>query len=182
MNLRILHILIFFVLFAPFFAAKAADLPKPQIQITVGEEEHKKVVNALVTVNGKPQADAVVTFSVRRTFGLLVLGKDTTLDDGTAAAPFPDRLPGDSAGNLKIVADVAATPQYGAATAETTVPGGIIVASVADPYPRALWAPHAPLPLLICIFTLLGGVWTTYLFVISQIIAIRRSKKSRTIT
>jgi hypothetical protein len=42
------------------------------------------------------------------------------------------------------------------------------------PFPRALWSPHAPIPLLATLCCLLGGVWTTYMFVISQIIAIKK--------
>src|SRR5689334_18940705 len=94
-------------------ATQQANLPKPEIAIGVGEEEKKKVVSALVTLNGKPLQDAAVTISVQRTFGKLPLGKDTTLDDGTTVAPFPSDLPGSPDGQLRLVAEVAPTPRYG---------------------------------------------------------------------
>jgi hypothetical protein len=161
-------------LLASAAAARAVELPKPVIALTVGEEEKKKVLRALVTLNGKPLENATVTISVKRTFGNLPLGKDTTLDDGTAVVAFPTSLPGGPDGQLHIVADVSPTPNYSAAIAETIVPAGKVIAVPQDPFPRALWAPHAPLQLIIPIVLLLAGVWVTYAYVISQIIAIRK--------
>jgi hypothetical protein len=152
-------------------------LPSPTIAVTVGEEEHKKVVRATVTLNGKPLENATVTISVRRTFGTMLLGKDATLDDGTAVAPFPADLPAGPGGELRLVAEVAASPKYAAAVAETTAPGRTIHAKSEDAFPRALWAPRAPIELLVPIFVLLGGVWITYAFVVSQLIAIWRGAR-----
>jgi hypothetical protein len=162
-----------FILLMPI-AARAAGLPKPQVSIELGEEEKKKVVRATVTLDGKPLPDAAVKISVKRTFGLLPLGKDTTLDDGTAVAPFPLDLPGDADRQLQIVAAVAGTPKYDAAIALTAVPAIRAALAVPDPFPRALWAPHAPLELIVPIFSLLAGVWITYAFVVRQIIAIHK--------
>ena len=159
-------------------ATTSASLPTPSLALSVGEEEHKKIIRALVTLNGKPVENAAVSVFARRTFGKLPLGKDTTLDDGTAAVAFPTGLPGDAAGQLQVVAEVAGTPQYAAVTAQSTLSGGTIVAEAQDPFPRALWAPHAPIALIVPIVILLGGVWTTYIYVISQIIAIRRGAQS----
>lgn len=155
----------------------SAALPRPTIAITVGEEEGKKVVRALVMLDKKPLENAAVTVSVRRTFGLLPIGKDTTLDDGTAVAPFPSDLPVGHDGELRLVAEVAPTAKYGAAVAETTLAGGVILQKPQDPFPRALWAPRAPLQLLVPIFALIGGVWITYAFVLSQLIAIYRGAR-----
>jgi hypothetical protein len=52
------------------------------------------------------------------------------------------------------------------------MPGGAIVPIDPEPFPRALWAPHAPLPLLVTILLLLTGVWSCYVFVVGQIISI----------
>jgi hypothetical protein len=157
-------------------ALSADSLPRPDVAITVGDEEGQKVVRAMVTLQGKPLEGATVTIAVKRTFGLLPLGKDTTLDDGTAVAPFPADLPGDSKGLLHLVAEVAGTDQYTSAHGEVEVAGTAIPTKPQDPFPRALWAPHAPLPLLVSVFALLGGVWATYVFAISQVLAIRRGR------
>ena len=155
----------------------AAALPKPNVTISIGEEENRKVVRALVRLQNKPLENAAVTISVKRTFGLLPLGKDATLDDGTAAAPFPANLPGGPDGQLHFVAEVAGTPEYASAMGEAVVASTITRAELSDPFPRALWAPRAPLQLLIPICLLLGGVWITYAFVVGQLIAIWRGAK-----
>ena len=157
--------------------SSAAALPKPDVTISIGEEENRKVVRALVKLQDKPLENAAVTISVKRTFGLLPLGKDTTLDDGTAAAPFPADLPGGSDGQLHFVAEVAGAAQYGSARAEAVAASTTVRGEPQDPFPRALWAPRAPLQLLIPIFLLLGGVWVTYAFVVGQMIAIWRGAK-----
>jgi hypothetical protein len=157
--------------------SSAAALPTPDVTISIGEEENRKVVRALVKLQDKPLENAAVTISVKRTFGLLPLGKDTTLDDGTAAAPFPADLPGGADGQLHFVAEVAGAAQYRAALAEAAAASTTARAERQDPFPRALWAPRAPLQLLIPIFVLLGGVWVTYAFVVGQMIAIWRGAK-----
>ena len=52
-----------------------------------------------------------------------------------------------------------------------------------DPFPRALWSPHAPLGLLITIGSMLTIVWSVYLFVVIQLVKIRQeSKREETLT
>jgi hypothetical protein len=148
--------------------------PKPQITVAPGTEEGKPVLIATVMLNGKPVKDARVTFGVKRTFGTMILGQDDTLDDGTAEVKFPTGLPGDATGQLQLVVEVKPGEQYNRARAEATVGGGRIVPVDPDPFPRALWAPHAPLPIVITICTLLIIVWSTFAFVVSQLLKIRK--------
>ncbi len=152
----------------------AALQDAPTITITKGVEEGKKVLVAKVSLAGEPIEGAVVAFYARRTFGLLSLGKEETLDDGTAAVPFPEGLPGGATGELQIVAELVAPAKYASSRGEARVAGGWIVKPEADPFPRALWAPQAPLPLILAIGTLLCGVWCTYVFVITRLVKIWR--------
>jgi len=153
--------------------------PAAKVVLAVVTEDREKLVRATVTaLDGKPVENASVQFFVCRTFGDLKLGEDKTLDDGTAAVRFPTGLPGGATGELQLCALVKAPAPYTGASAVITDAGGLLVKPVADPFPRALWAPHAPLPLLVVICSLLAGVWTTYAFVVSQIIAIYKGPKS----
>lgn len=158
----------------------AATQPAAKLALAVVTEEGHKLVRATVTgPDGKPVENASVLFCVRRTFGNLKLGEDKTLDDGTAAVPFPTGLPVDGAGEFVLGAEVKSPSAYAGACAQINDPGGLVPPAAAeDPFPRALWAPHAPLPLLIVICSLLAGVWTTYAFVVTQVIAIRKGPKS----
>jgi hypothetical protein len=155
-------------------AVTAPELPLPQIAIADVTEDNQRLLRATVTLAGKPLEGIRVTFGATRTFGVLELGLDTTLDDGTAAVPFPTTLPGDAAGTFEAVVSVEATPTYAAATQRLRLGGVGIVAVVPEPFPHALWSSKALWPLVTVIAVLLTGVWSTYMFVISQLIRIRK--------
>ena len=138
-------------------------------------EDGKPMLVAKVVTAGRPDAGVTVVFSVTRTFGAIELGKDTTLDDGTAAVPFPDKLPGGADGMLKIRATLTAPDAVQGQQATALMPAAKPAAPPADKgYPRALWAPHAPFPLIVSLLVLLGGVWLTYAIVVVHIVRIAR--------
>ncbi len=156
----------------------ATTQPAAIVTVSAGIDEGKKVLSAKVTAGGKPVEGAKVAFFVVRTFGNLKLGEETTLDDGTAMVPFPEGLPGGPTGQLDIIARITAPERYASARATATVNGGLEVAVDESPtFPRAIWAPRAPWPLLVTFGVLLGGVWSTYLFVILQLRNVVRSGK-----
>ena len=157
-------------------AAEAqTQAPQPQITITTSTEEGKKVIIATVTREGKPVEGSHVVLQVKRTFGNLTLGEDDTLADGTVAVPFPTDLPGGLEGKIQVLAEIKSPPEL-AATAMQALDGASKVVPVEDAFPRALWLPHAPLPLLITIGSLLSIVWSVYLFVVIQLIKIRKAR------
>ncbi|MGD0388579.1 MAG: hypothetical protein ABSC42_06440 [Tepidisphaeraceae bacterium] len=151
-----------------------AQTSRPAIAVTTDVEDGKKMVHALVTLNGKPIENVNLQYFVQRTFGNLPIGQDTTLDDGTSAVAFPTDLPGASDGNLHVIVRITAPPQYSSVSVSAAF-GADVQPAPADPFPRALWAPNAPLALMLSIFVLLAGVWLSYLFVVSRILAIRNA-------
>ncbi len=144
----------------------------PALELKVTEEEGKKVVMATVELNGKPLENAKVGFYVKRTFGLLPIGKDQTLDDGTAVANFPDDLPSDKNGKLLIIGKIESPEEYNSVSNEIEVTGGRIIPVKQEEFPRALWSPKVPVSLLATIFILLSIVWICYFYVISRLIKI----------
>ena len=160
---------------APAATAPASTGPVPTIHVTPRLEEGKRMVGATVTLQDKPLVGAKVSFFVERTFGSLDIGHDETLDDGVAAVRFPEGLPGGTTGKLHIIAKVAGTAQYAPASGDSVVTSDVIVVPDPDPFPRAIWSPHAPIPLILTLAIALGGVWTTYTFVFFQLRAIRKA-------
>jgi hypothetical protein len=146
----------------------------PVLALQTNVEDHQEMLVARATVDGKPVEGATVAFFVQRRFGDLPLGQDQTLDDGTAAVPFPAGLPGGATGKLLVIARIRAPPQYTSVVAQVTFDGGAALSPVADPFPRALWSPRAPLPLILAIFVLLGGVWFTFIYVTVQLVRIQQ--------
>ena len=150
-----------------------SDEPRGVIGLGTTVEEGRKMLVATVKADRRPLPDARVAFFVQRSFGELALGEETTLDDGTAAVPFPDGLPGDARGNLEVIARLKAPANLASTTGRATLGGGVVVATPSDPFPRAVWAPRAPLVLILVFVVLLGGVWLTFAYVLIQLARIR---------
>lgn len=154
----------------------STDLPrKAAVVLRSDTEEGKKVLIATVTSDGRPVERARVAIRVKRLFGWLVLGQEETLDDGTAAVPFPADLPGGMEGQIQVNAEVMAPTELAGTKVEARFDGAARMTPQADPFPRALWSPRAPLPLVFFIFTILAAVWLTYGRVVWQLFSIRKS-------
>jgi hypothetical protein len=154
--------------------ADTVDVNKAEISLKVAAEDNQKVIIAAVTTAGKPLANATVNFFVKRTFGNLDIGHDQTLDDGTAAVSFPVDLPGGSTGQIQVIAVISTPPQYSSVRSEAAFDGARVISHQTEAYPRALWAPQAPLVLILTILILVAGVWCTYAYVVVQLIRIRK--------
>jgi hypothetical protein len=182
-NATSLSLLILGVVLLGFCPAKAQEpttattRTKADISLDIITEEGQKMIRATVKSGGKPVENVTVAFGIRRSFGVLSLGEDKTLDDGSAAVQFPADLPGGVDGKLQVVAEIKAPPDYEASRTEAAIGGAKQVVANSDPLPRALWSTRAPYTLIVPVVLLLGGVWSAYAFVIAQILAIRRGAR-----
>ncbi len=154
--------------------ADTADVNKPEISLKVATEDNQKVILATVATAGKPLADATVNFFVKRTFGNLGIGHDQTLDDGTAAVPFPADLPGGATGQIQVIATISAPPQYSSVRREAAFDGARIIPQQTEVFPRALWAPQSPVALILTIIILVTAVWGAYIYVAVQLTRIHK--------
>ncbi len=165
------------MIFCASLFAGTADSNKPQITLQLTTEENQKELLSTVTVDGKPLANVTVSFFVKRTFGNLGIGHDVTIDDGTAAVPFPSTLPGGPAGQLQVVAIITDPNKYSSVRSQATFSGAAVVPPQEESFPRTLWAPQAPLALVLTIFILVAAVWGTYFYVVVQIFRIRKGRE-----
>ena len=161
-----------FVLLSSGGHATAAG--EPAIALRADIEDGQKMLIAAVTKDGQPVENAKVAFFARRTFGALALGAEVTLDDGTAAIPFPVTLPGDDRGRLQLSAELANRPRDAAPVrAEAQFEGRVPFRAAPQAPPRALWSSRAPLVLLANIALLVGLVWGAFAYVAWQLLRIR---------
>ncbi len=125
-----------------------------------------------------PLTDEAVTVSVQRMFSKLPVG-DATLDAaGTGSIEFPTNLPGDSLGNIHVVAFIAEHDIYGNVEADAIVQWGIPKQKVLVTH-RALWTQIAPMWMIVSLTILLIGVWAHYTYVVIQLIHIKiKGKKA----
>ena len=164
--------------FAPAKSAGAQSAP-PAVRIDLKRtiEDKQEMLVATVTANGHPVAGADVAISVVRTFGMIALGDDQTLDDGTAAVKYPTALPGDARGEQTFSVTLKSPPALAGPAVLVKLGGAEPVHADAAPVPRALWSSRVPLGLIGTILFLLLCVWSTYAFVASQLVAMYRLKE-----
>ena len=158
----------------PARAEEVIAAAKPDITLSFSQEENKPTLTATVRLNGKALENVKVAFFVERTFGRLLLGQDVTLDDGTAAVAFPSDLPGGPTGELNVRAEIKTPAAYAGIRTEGRFSGARKFQPERHAFPRALWAPRAPVGLLLTLFVLLGTVWGAYAYVVSQLIHIKK--------
>jgi hypothetical protein len=157
------------------------------LSINLDPDDTARLITAKVTEIGKdgkeePVKGAEVKFYVQRLFGFMPASDDNTVetdDNGISYFTFPKTIAGDSAGVITIVARLEDSEQFGNVENKVAASWGTVLAIEKDPFPRALWEPYAPLPLVITISTLFGGVWCIYLFIWSQL---RKIKKEEQLT
>jgi hypothetical protein len=125
-----------------------------------------------------PIADAEVHLYVQRMFGLLPLSADpeTTDENGEVAVEFPAGIPGDTAGNLVIVAQVEDHELFGNLTFSRRINWGKPLEIDMSKSKRQLWASraNAPLYLIFMINAMLIGIWGVIAYIVYQVFLIRK--------
>ena len=160
----------------PWRRARAQTAPGAHITLTRERLDSEDFLAARVTEDGHVVPNAVVEFSVRRAFGLLVLGQETTGNAGIAMIPFPVGLPADPQGGFLVRVAVQSSTTPAAAVIEQRVAGSGPRAAEKAHSLRALWSSRAPLPMVATIIALLACVWSTYAFVVGQLVMMRHLK------
>jgi len=128
-----------------------------------------------------PAADVEMKVGVQRLGGILSAGDDetyTTDSSGTATMEFTkDSLPGDQKGNFVLVAKIQENDLFGNLIVEKTVPWGIAVKPDTSFFEqRTLWTTRfrTPIWLLIMAYSIFIGVWGTIIYLITQIVKIKK--------
>ena len=138
-----------------------------------------KMVNVSGFMTGKgnriPVTGEIVTLYVPRMFSLLPVGEITLDESGSGSAEFPDDLPGDKEGNLKILARIEDHPDYGTIEKSSTINWGTVPGLSIPSSSRALWTKTAPKWMIYTLTILLTGVWGHYLYTFICLIRIKRS-------
>jgi hypothetical protein len=151
---------------------------------TISEDGVRTVTAELKEKNGNdwvPVKDIEMKLGVKRLNGNLSVGdKDTYTADssGISSAPFlRDSIPGDQQGIITLVAEVDDNDTYGNLVTEKTVDWGKAIAPQKDFFAqRTLWArgSEAPVWLLITVFAIAIGIWGTILYLVMQILKIKK--------
>ena len=174
--MRQILLLIFCTLLAASGVAQTTRAIEAKLTLGLSSEEGKKQLQATLKSGGKPVEGASIEFMVSRQFGQLSIGKDQTLDDGTAAVDFPADLPGGKTGELQVTAVVQSPAALAGASAQGVFGGAAVLHDSPDVFPRALWAPRAPVLLIVSFTAILAIVWCIYAYVVRELWALAKGK------
>jgi hypothetical protein len=122
--------------------------------------------------------------SIKRLLGNLTVGEAETYTSdstGTASAEFKkDSMPGDAKGNIILVARVEDNDNYGNLVVEKVVPWGKAAQVETNFWHRTLWSTgnRAPIWLLVIAFAIIIGVWGTLIYLVWQLVKIKKMGKA----
>ena len=128
-----------------------------------------------------PAKDVEMKIGVLRLGGILSAGDEetyTTDSTGTATSEFKkDSLPGNQQGDLILVAKIEDNDELGNLIIEKKVPWGVVTKQDNNFFnQRTLWSTRfkTPLWLLFMAYSIVIGVWGTIIFLVFQIVKIKR--------
>jgi hypothetical protein len=154
-----------------------------KINLAFDQKDSVREIKAVITktdADGKiiPVPKVEVKVYVKRTFSLLPIeGENLKTDEsGEATVVFPNDIPGDTVGNLTVIARVEDNDELGELEASKVVKWGVPVIENHIVMRRALWASgaNAPIPLVITVCTIIAGVWGIIIYIFVQLIKIKK--------
>ena len=124
-----------------------------------------------------PLAGEPVSVYVERMFSPLKIGEGSFDDLGQFTCEFPADLPGEADGTVKIIARIEENAQYANIETARQYPWGVPSMHGPTGSHRALWTEIAPMWMIVTLTILLSGVWGHYIYVIIQLVLIKRDSK-----
>ena len=141
-----------------------------------------KTVQAIASMESEgemvPVADEDIYFYVPRMFSDLPVGEDFLDEEGQITIEFPEDIPGDADGFLEVVVRFDEHYLFGTVEKREKIQWGIPTLHKIPEDQRALWTQIAPMWMIITLSIMLIGVWSHYIFVIIQLIRIKRLGKN----
>ncbi|UCH15635.1 MAG: hypothetical protein JSV22_06645 [Bacteroidales bacterium] len=160
-------------------AEKELKIRNVEMIISLSEVDSIKTVNIEVyetdSISEKlPLEDVDVYFYVTRLFGLLKIGEGWLIN-GKSSIEFPNDLPGDTTGNLTIVARIEDNEVYGNVEVRENIDWGIAISHNPGNTARELWTRTAPLWMIISLVSLLSFAWIIYIMLFYNMYRIRKT-------
>jgi hypothetical protein len=152
-----------------------------RLEMSLTEADSIKTISLIASVkeNGKdkPVSGEIIKIYVPRMFSLLPIGEVTLDETGAATLEFPADLPGDSLGNLTVIAKFEENQTFGNVEKQSQIKWGTPTEYSVPSTHRALWTKTAPRWMIYTLSILLAGVWGHYLFAIISLIRIKIDAK-----
>lgn len=164
------------------------SMVKSFLEVDTANEEGARILKARLfkyeNNSRVPMAEVDVRLAVKRLGGYLNIGDDAsyaTDSTGSAQGEFTRTdLPGDTLGNLDVVALVDDNDEVGTLETQMKVPWGVPVKFESNFNDRSLYATgnKAPLWLMVMAYGCIAGVWSVIIYLITRIIKMKRMARS----
>ena len=154
----------------------------PVIQLRFSVEDSIKYITARVNeyiddTMGNPIPELDLYIFAQRTFSRLPIGDyfNTTDENGEVRIEFPYDLPGDSAGNVVIIASIEEDDRFEGVEVSKTASFGVPADIDHSENKRSLAAAgaNAPISLLLLVNAIILAVWVILIYIFTQIYRIR---------
>ncbi len=166
-------------------SAAELEITKAKINIDTSSEEGTRSITVQVMKYEKaewlPASEVEMKVGIQRLGGILSAGDEETYTTDSSGAVTveltKDSLPGDKKGNITLIVKVEDNDQYGNLQAEKMVPWGAPQNPNNNFFTqRELWSTNfrTPLWLLFMAYSIIIGVWGTIIYLILQIIKIKK--------
>ena len=169
------------------FESAKADLTVARAMISLSVTDDKKITATVFALKDKvwvPTKGVDVKIAVKRLGGNLLVNETptfTTDSTGQASADFKrDSIPGDSKGNIILVASVDDNEQFGNLSVEKSVPWGSKFSYVSTFDKRTLFATRdkAPVWLEFIAYSIIVAVWGILIYLVMNVLKIKKLGKN----
>jgi hypothetical protein len=163
-------------------ASKNISIKEAKIEITFSEIDSTRIISAKAyeidpsDSKRMPLNGIDLSFYVPGTFSLYKIGEGE-LNDGVCNVDFPVTLPGDSEGNLTVIARIEESDDYGFVEGSSTKDWGMVRENFVLEEKRGLGDTDAPLWMVYTLIVLLSAVWIHYIYVFVVIYLIKKEGK-----
>jgi hypothetical protein len=128
----------------------------------------------LSTGSEKPMVETDLAIYVKRMINPLKIAEGKTDSSGEAEIEIPSKLPGDSKGNIELIARLDDNEDYGTLEASTVQTWGTKVSDTVSDLPRSLFSTHPPIWMLVTFIILVTVVWGHYIVIIYELFRLRK--------
>jgi len=135
-----------------------------------------KVDEILANGDKQPLNEVEMHIFVARMFSHLPVGT-ITLAEGEGTLEFPNDIPGNTKGDIIIIAKFEEDEQFGTVIKSDTITWGIPTDHHTAYSPRSLWTQVAPVWMIVTLSIMLLGVWGHYMYVIVQLVLLKKGEK-----
>jgi hypothetical protein len=161
-------------------AEEELTIKRARLEITPVKEDSLLTVHVkLVDVGTGTETvvpETVLGVFVKREFNPLKVGEGTTDENGEATVEIPQNLPGDTKGNITLLAKLDESEVYGNLEASVVQKWGIPVSDKVEIQERSLFSSNPPIWMLVTFIILMVVVWGHYLVIIYELIRLRKEE------